>query len=81
MIASKAISAPLALVSLSVIKLSTLESVTAVASVFLIASLNDIFISVIISLLLLSFILYSYLIIIGFKYFGPKSRNYLDFCK
>jgi hypothetical protein len=44
-------------------------------------NINDIFISVIISLLLLSFILYSYLIIIGFKYFGPKSRNYLDFCK
>ena len=45
MIALKAISAPLALVSLSVIKLSTLESVTAESSVFLIASLNDIFIS------------------------------------
>ena len=39
-VASKAISAPLALVSLSVIKLSTLESVTAVSSVFLIASLK-----------------------------------------
>ena len=40
MVATKAISEPLELVSLSVIKLSTLESVNSVLSVFLIASLK-----------------------------------------
>ena len=40
MVASKAISVPLELVSLSVIKLSTLESVNSELSVFLIASLK-----------------------------------------
>ena len=43
--------------------------------------INNIFITVIISLLLLFFILYSLLIIIGFKYFGVKNKNYIDFCK
>ena len=40
MVASKEISEPLELVSLSVIKLSTLESVSSVLSLFLIASLK-----------------------------------------
>ena len=40
MVASKAISVPLELVSLRVIKLSTLESVSSVLSLFLMASLK-----------------------------------------
>ena len=40
MVASKAISEPLELVVLSVIRVSTLESVSAVSSIFLTASLN-----------------------------------------
>ena len=40
MVASKAISEPLELVSFRVIKLSTLESVSAESSVFLIASVK-----------------------------------------
>ena len=43
--------------------------------------INDIFITIIISLLLLFFILYSFLIIIGVKYFDVKNKNYIDFCK
>ena len=41
MVASKAMSEPLKLVAFSVIKLSTLESVSAESSVFLMASLNS----------------------------------------
>ena len=41
MMASKAMSEPLELVAFSVIKLSTLESVSAESSVFLMASLNS----------------------------------------
>ena len=40
MVASKAISEPLELVAFRVIKLSTLESLNALSSIFLIASLN-----------------------------------------
>ena len=40
MVASKAISEPLELVALRVIKLSTLESLNALSSIFLTASLN-----------------------------------------